>query len=138
MGDPNTKPSLPWTVGYLYVSPTSPWTFGGDLAGEGVSLDNTSGQNNTVRQGLSFNVLAGPHIRLGDQFSAGVAALLGGRQTGQRCDESYLGYQCYADQAPSVSYGLNYGAVAHLSFKNVLLGARRTGESAQLLVGVSF
>jgi hypothetical protein len=127
-----------WSVGYLYLSPTSSWTIGGDFAGEGASRNNTTGNNNTIEQAFSFNLLVGQSLRVGHGWRIGVAGLLGARTTNKSCDSSYLGYQCYADTQPTVNYTVNAGGLAHISYKSLMLGGRLTGESTQAIVGVSF
>jgi hypothetical protein len=58
--------------------------------------------------------------------------------TNKECADSYLGYECYADEDPTYSYAVNYGALAHLSYKRIMVGARRTGESTQAVLGYLF
>lgn len=125
------------SVGYLYLSPTSPWEGGFDIAGEGTMIDGTYGST-TIERGISFNLTLGQGLRLGTKWQIGIAGLLGMRQTSSDCPSSYLGYACYADRAPDVSHGLNIGAVAHIAYRGLMLGARRTNVSTQALLGVTF
>jgi len=128
----------PWSVGYMYNSEHNNAFLGIDIAGEGTSLDNTSGQNNHVTQGLSFNMLAGKNLHFNQDWRAGVGVLLGARQTGESCPDSYLGYRCYADEKPDTSYDFNYGGLLHVTYKRVLAGARVTPESYQVILGLAF
>jgi hypothetical protein len=138
-GNPNESEDTPWSIGYLYKAKSSS-VFGGiDFAREGTSLDNTSGKNNEVTQGFSINLILGRDLHFkNDDWSAGIGVLLGARETGESCPDSYLGYACYADADPDTEYDFNYGAVLHLTFKKALIGARLSGESSQLVLGVAF
>jgi hypothetical protein len=140
-GNPQKSDKTPWALGFLYRGDESSKLFMGfDVAGEGTSLDNTSGKNNEVGQGISFNILLGMPLNFSKDWQAGVGALLGMRKAGQSCPsgDSYLGYQCYADEEPEADYDFNYGAVFHLYYKHALLGLRVSGESTQILLGVAF
>lgn len=137
--DSTRSDQIPWSIGYLHS--TSSFFVGFDFAGEGTMLDNTTGKNNEVHQGLSLNLLAGKNIPLGANARIGVGILAGARMTGKSCagiGNSYLGFQCYADQDPAEEYALNYGAVLHLTVRRVLFGARVSGESVQGMLGVAF
>lgn len=136
-GKSDSYTKMPWAVGYLYLSPRSAWTFGADVAGEGAMLDNTGGYE-TLAQGVSLNIAIGQGVRLGRHWHLGAAVILGVRQAEKYCPTSYLGYECYANADPTYTYEGNMGALAHIAFKNVMVGARRTGESTQFLVGVAF
>jgi hypothetical protein len=137
-GDPSTSDGTPWSLGYLYRAANSKVYWGIDVAGEGTSLNNTSGNVNVVEQGLSFNLLVGRTLNLGSHWRAGAGVLAGIRLTGKSCPDSYLGYQCYADEEPKEDYAFNYGAMLHLSFEKVLIGARASGESLQVMFGIAF
>jgi hypothetical protein len=132
----------PWSVGYIYNSERSNFFGGVDIAGEGTSLDNTSGNYNRVTQGLSFNMLAGKNLNFNQDWRAGIGVLLGVRQTAESCPASYsysyLGYKCYADVEPDTSYDFNYGGLLHVTYKRVLAGARVTPESYQVILGLAF
>lgn len=130
--------ATPWSVGYLYQIPTSRVFIGADLSGEGTAYNNTSNRYNEVEQGLALNVLVGGAVPLGKGSRFGLGALVGGRQTGKSCADSYLGYQCYADQAPEVSYDVNMGGVAYLALGRLVLGGRVTTESRQATFGFTF
>ena len=135
----NKSDDTPWSFGYLYRGDEySKFFLGLDIAGEGTSLDNTSGNVNEINQGFSFNLLVGRPLNFSKNWQAGVGVLLGARETGESCPDSYLGYRCYADEDPETDYDFNYGAVFHLIYKHALIGLRASGESTQLLFGVVF
>lgn len=137
-GNPNKSDDTPWSLGYLYQAKNSKAFYGIDFAREGTSLDNTSGQNDAIEQGFSLNLVVGRDLNFNNGWGAGIGVLLGAREAGESCPDSYLGYQCYADEDPDTEYDFNYGAVLHLTFKKALIGARISGESSQLMFGVAF
>jgi len=128
----------PWSVNLLFRDLAKRRYFGIDFAGEGTSLNNTSGKYNEVEQGFSFNVQYGgtanlrPAVRLGGGF------LIGLRLTGKSCPDSYLGYECYAGEAPTPEYALNYGSAVFAGVGKVTVGARVSGVSKQVLVGFAY
>jgi hypothetical protein len=128
------------SVTYLRISNTSGFVWGADLAWEGAMSDSTGGNQDKPRRALAFDILLGGNLgRYGTsagRFDAMV--FLGARQTAASCPRSYLGYQCYADSAPDVSYAVNYGAALTWAYERVLLGARVSGESVQALLGYRF
>lgn len=128
----------PWSIGYVMNVRGGTAFWGVDFAKEGTSLNNTSGQNNTVDQGMSINFSGGKTFALGKGVNLGAGILLGMREAGKSCPDSYLGYECYADQEPETEYKFNSGALLHLAYKRAILGARLTGESSQVIVGISF
>lgn len=136
--DPNADRSTPWSFGYLYRGANSPVFWGVDIAGEGTSINNTSGYSDEPEQGFSFNLLAGRSVALGQTGRLGLGAVLGFRRVGSSCPDSYLGYECYADEPPDVDYDLNAGVTAHLIFRKLFAGARVTSESEQYLIGIVF
>jgi hypothetical protein len=127
----------PWSVGGYFGEK---YIVGIDLAGEGTKIDNTNNLGGAVTQGLSVNAILGVKALNGDDFKVDVGALLGGRHASASCPsgQSYLGYQCYADTDPSVSWEINYGAILTLSYKAGLVGVRATGESTQVVLGIRF
>ncbi len=140
-GNVDKSDATPWSVGYLNRGDeNSNLFFGFDIAGEGTSLDNTSGKHDDIGQGISFNLLIGKPVNFSQNWQAGIGALLGMRMAGKSCPsgDSYLGYQCYADEKPEANYEFNYGGVIHLYYKHALLGLRVSGESTQILFGVAF
>jgi hypothetical protein len=136
VGEKGTDAATPFVIGYQYLAPRH-WVFGLDIAGEGEQNDNTYGSS-SIEQALSFNALVGLGARIGKHTHVGVSGLLGARETGKDCPESYLGYQCYADENPSISYTANVGVVGHIAYRHVMLGGRMTSVSTQALVGVAF
>jgi hypothetical protein len=127
----------PWSVGGYFGEK---YIFGIDLAGEGTKIDNTSNLNAAVTQGLSVNAIFGFKLMNRDDFKVDVGALVGGRHASASCPsgQSYLGYQCYADSDPSISWDVNYGAILTMSYKAGLVGVRATGESTQVILGIRF
>lgn len=128
----------PYSIGYISTSPNSSVVWGIDLAGEGTKLDSTWGQNNTITLGTSINLLLGHNLSRSDAYRFDVALLAGARSKSQSCPKSYLGFQCYADAKPDVSYAFNHGAIMAVSYKNFTVGTRITGESKQIIVGFRF
>jgi hypothetical protein len=131
--------ATPWTIGYLYAPRATGWTVGMDFAGEGTAFNNTTGHSDDPEQAWSLNVLVGVHRRMGS-WDVGAAPLVGMRETGKHCasGDSYLGYDCYADEAPKLSFTANVGAVAHVAYGRVSLGARGTNASTEVLLGYRF
>lgn len=137
-GDKLKSSSTPISLGYLRISNASDVVWGFDYSGEGTMLDSTWGMNSSVKQANAFNILIGRNISKNENSRFDAALLLGGRETFSTCPSSYLGYQCYADTAPSTSYKLNYGALVTFTYKSYMLGLRATGESAQAIIGYRF
>ena len=136
--DPTVSHTTPWTVGFTYQPAARQFYIGLDFAGEGTSHDNTSNQNNTIEQALSLNAIVGLATPIGSHMQVGGGVLLGGRRVGLECADSYLGYQCYADQDPTPHYVFNVGGLAHLTVGHLFLGMRATTVSRQGLIGFSF
>lgn len=132
----------PWTVGTLFTATrgniNGNVTGGFDVSGEGVSVDNTGGTFNGVKQGIAVNGLLGTRQNIGRGVRYAVVGLIGIRRTGERCDRSYLGFRCYADDQPEVSYAVNYGMLGYVSYKKTMVGVRVTGQSTQFIVGATF
>jgi hypothetical protein len=137
-GDPAQSDAQPWSVGYLYRGAGNAMYWGADIAGEGTLVNNTSGSDGLIEQGLAFDLLVGKTLNFSANWRGGIGILAGIRRTGLSCPESYLGYQCYADESPHQDFGFNYGAMAHLTFKQLLVGARASGESVQAIAGIAF
>lgn len=136
--DPTVSHAVPWTVGFIYQPAAHRYFVGLDFAGEGTSLNNTSNQSNGIDQGLSLNLIVGGSAPVGSPTQVGAGLLLGGRRVGLECPDSYLGYQCYADEAPTPSYAVNAGGLVHLTIGRLFVGVRATTESRQGLLGISF
>jgi hypothetical protein len=127
----------PFSFGYLAISDTSSAVYGFDIAREGTMLDSTYGQN-SLQQALSLNVLVGSNLSKTENMRIDASALIGMRESFSDCPSSYLGYQCYANTAPSTDYKFNYGVVVSFTFDKVSLGVRATGESTQAILGFRF
>lgn len=90
-GNANKSDSTPWSLGYLYRGDENSKLFLGlDIAGEGTKLDNTSGNVNEIKQGFSYNLLVGRPLNFSNNWQAGVGVLLGARETGESCPDSYF------------------------------------------------
>ena len=89
----------PWSIGFIHNSSSSNKVYGFDVAAEGTMLDSTYGGNDDLAQGFSYNFLYGFDISKNkdDRLSAGL--ILGFIEEEADCPDSYLGYQCYADEA---------------------------------------
>jgi len=130
--------STPWSVGYIKQSQASNYLWGIDIAGEGTKLDSTSGRNNSITQGTSYNLLLGVNLTRGSNWSTDFAVLFGVRESAEECNDSYLGYECYADEDPDTDYKFNYGATLNFTYQRVFLGVRATEESTQMMIGMKF
>ena len=137
-GNPLKSSDTPMSGGFLKISNASDTVWGIDFSGEGTMIDSTWGQSRAVKRATSYNLLYGKNLTKNENSRFDAAFLLGMRETFSSCPSSYLGYQCYADSTPDSKYGFNYGAVLTWTFSSFMLGARATGESAQLLVGFRF
>ena len=136
-GNPQKSNDRPMSIGFLSNANPSGSVWGLDFSGEGTKLE-SNGSRTTVKQGTSINVLFGTNLSKSETTRFDAALLLGGRTSSSTCPTSYLGYQCYADEPPKTSYDFNYGVVATVSYKNLMLGVRATGESTQALIGFRF
>ena len=131
------RDDTPFVVGILAHSPTGNLLIGGDIAGEGEMLDSTYGTN-AIRQAFSFNGLIGSTLSQSQTTKVDAAFILGVRETFSDCPDSFLGYQCYADEPPETEYTFNYGALVSISFNNIAVGLRMTEVSTMATVGFSF
>jgi hypothetical protein len=127
----------PMAIGYLSIPNSSDSVYGIDFSGEGTKLEFNGGRT-VVKQGTSFNFLIGKNLRKSENSRFDAAFLIGMRTASSTCPTSYLGYQCYANEPPKISYEVNYGAVLTMTFNSFMIGARLTGESAQALIGFRF
>jgi len=139
IGNARDQEKVPFAFGYLYSPQTAAWTVGMDIAGEGTAYNNTTGYSDEPEQGYSINLLVGVHRRMG-AWDVGAAPLVGMRETGKHCasGDSYLGYECYADEAPRLDFTVNVGAVGHVAYRHLSLGVRRTNASGEVLLGYRF
>lgn len=129
--------TLPWSLGFMLQPATSRFAFGFDIGGEGTKLDSTFGQD-SLKQARSYNLLLGGNVATTGDTRIDAGLLLGARETVQDCPDSFLGYQCYADEEPDTEYEVNYGVVVSVSYRRAMFGVRATGESVQALVGFRF
>ena len=128
----------PKTFGYLKLSNLDDTVWGIDVSAEGTMFDSTYGQDNAAKQATSVNALIGQNIATSGSFRMDAAFIAGVRDRTTSCPPSYVGYQCYANTVPDTSYAFNYGVALTVSYKNILLGVRATGESTQAMVGIRF
>lgn len=127
----------PFVVGVTMLAGNAPLSLGFDLAGEGEMLDSTYGTN-AIRQALSFNLLLGTNLYNSIGFRADASLILGMRETFSDCPDSFIGYQCYADEPPETDYDFNYGGMLNLTFDRFSVGVRATEVSTQAVVGIAF
>ena len=130
--------STPFSLGYINLSKVDELNWGFDIGGEGTKLDSTWGQTNSLNQAHSYNLLIGKKISTNSVSRLDASILVGFRDSTSECPKSYLGYQCYANTTPTNSYAFNYGALLTWTYNQFLLGARATGESTQILIGIRF
>ena len=137
-GDEFESDATPWSVGYISKPRTTGFILGLDIAGEGTLLDSTSNRSNKVDQGLSFNLLLGRNLTRSQNWKYDLGVIVGARESSKECDDSYLGFRCYADEDPDTDYEFNYGAFFVASYRRLALGVRATGESTQVMLGIAF
>ena len=97
---------------------------------------NYGGYNDLAQ--VFFNFLYGFDIsKIKIKLSVGL--IIGFIEEEQDCPDSYLGYQCYADESPDTEYGFNGGGFLNYSVSESLnLGLRATSNSTQLTIGFKF
>ena len=138
-GGSDENDDMPWSLGILHNSPTSDSVFGFDISGEGTMIDSTYGGYNDKAQGFSFNFLYGFDISENKDEKLSAGLIIGFIEEAQDCPDSYLGYQCYADQTPDAEYGFNGGGFLNYSVNESLnLGLRATSNSTQLTIGFKY
>lgn len=130
--------NTPFSLGFMHQLADRKLILGFDIGREGTMLDSTWGMDKSPRQATSYNFLIGGNMADTGRFKADAALLLGMRESVADCADSYLGYQCYADQEPDTDYKGNFGAVVTFSFDRVVMGVRATGESTQIVAGLRF
>lgn len=126
-----------FSIGYLNLSSARDVVWGVDISGEGNKYDSTWGYD-SIQQATSYNFLIGRNISRTENSRFDAAVIMGIREDSSSCPRSYIGFQCYADQSPDISYAFNYGLALTWSYKSLLLGVRATGESTQAMIGVRF
>ncbi|CAM3695933.1 hypothetical protein [Paracoccus yeei] len=135
---PLDNDNTPFSLGFMHQSPNSRLILGFDIGREGTRLDSTWNRDQDPRQATSYNLLIGGNLFDNGRYRTDAALLLGARESFAECPDSYLGYQCYADQEPETEYKGNIGAVVTVSVDRFTVGLRATGESAQILAGFRF
>ncbi|SIP99019.1 hypothetical protein SAMN05421641_102234 [Paracoccus thiocyanatus] len=135
---PLENDDTPFSFGFLHQRPDSKLILGFDIGREGTMLDSTWGMDDRPKQATSYNFLIGGNLMDNGRFRTDAALLLGVRESFADCADSYLGFQCYADEEPDTDYKGNFGAVVTLSVDKFTLGLRATGESTQILAGFRF
>lgn len=137
-----------FVIGALFDRGAS-FAYGVDVAQEGLMTDRTGGSAgifydyvpNDTKKAASINAIVALPLSLGQSASDVVlGALLGARTTRRECPsgQSNLGYACYADEDPDVSYKVNGGILVAYRRTKMFVGARVTGESQTLLLGFRF
>ncbi len=127
----------PFAIGLLASPAGTSLLLGFDIGAEGEMLDSTFGAN-SLRQAFSFNGLVGSNLYNSQSVRADASLLLGVRESFADCPDSFLGFQCYADEVPDTEYEFNYGALVTVSFDSVTIGVRATEVSTQAVVGFRF
>ena len=136
-GGDDENDDMPWSIGVTFKPAMSKNVYGIDIAGEGTMLDSTYGGYNSLSQGTSYNFLTGQQLDNSGKLAGGL--ILGFRETEADCPDSYLGYQCYADEPPDYEYAFNGGLfLFYDATEKVSVGVRWTSESSQFVLGFSF
>ena len=136
--NPYESDDTPWALGWVHHSAGSTASWGVDIAGEGTMLDSTYNNDNAIKQAISLNFIGATNLSRTPYWRVDLGVLAGFRQTAQECPDSYLGFQCYADEPPDTEYSFNYGGVLYIGYKSLSIGFRATGESNMMTVGLTF
>jgi len=136
--NPYESDDTPWALGWIHHSGGSNTSWGVDIAGEGTMLDSTYDNVNAIEQGISFNLIGATNLSKTPYWRVDLGLLAGFRQTAQECPDSYIGFQCYADEPPDADYSFNYGGVLFIGYKSLSIGFRATGESNMVTLGLNF
>jgi hypothetical protein len=123
----------PATLGYMRQSSTKDFVWGADISGEGPMY-----HNGVATKSTSFNILLGKNFIKTESGRLDAGFLLGMREKSSSCPRSYLGYSCYADADPSVKYTGNFGGIVTWTQNKFMIGARATGQSNQIILGLRF
>ena len=151
-GSQSISNTAPVTLGYVRQSKATATVWGVDISGEGSVPNSTWGQridpssgNNALKKPTSFNFfttsinfMVGKAIGESQVSRFDVALIAGVREKSTDCQATSLGYQCLANSSPNTTRELNYGAVVTWTYQKIMFGARATGESNQLLIGIRF
>lgn len=127
----------PFVLGVLFYPTGHSFVLGFDIAGEGEMFDSTFGAND-LRQAYSFNAVIGANLYRSEQARTDISAVIGFREAFADCPDSFIGFQCYADQPPETDYTMNYGALLSFNYNNGVIGLRVTDQSAQAILGLNF
>jgi hypothetical protein len=127
----------PFSFGVIHKPFGREYNLGIDVAGEGVFLDSTYGQD-SLKQAMSVNLLVGTKLSENANWRLDGSLIIGARQSVSDCPDSNVEYQCYQDRAPDTEHKFNGGVLLMFSFEKLALGIRGTGESTQALVGFKF
>ena len=136
--NPLESDDTPWAVGWVHHLQNSNASWGLEIAGEGTMLDSTYDNNDAIKQALSFNIIGATNLTRAPDWRVDLGLLAGFRQTAADCPDSYLGYQCYADEPPDTDYSFNFGGVLYIGYKSLSIGFRATGESNMVTLGLNF
>lgn len=136
--NPYESDETPWAVGWVSHSQDSNASWGFEIAGEGTMLDSTYDNDNAIKQAISFNLIGAINLSTAPDWRVDLGLLAGVRQTAKDCPDSYLGFQCYADQPPDTDYSFNSGGVLFIGYELLSIGFRTTGESNMVTLGVNF
>ena len=137
-GGEDENDDMTWSVGFL-ADMENDSILGFDIAGEGTMLDSTYGGYDDLAQGMSYNLLYGFDVSQNKDDKLHIGVILGFFETEADCPDSYLGYQCYADQAPDYEHEFNGGGFLSYSVNESLnLGLRATSHSTQVTIGFKF
>ena len=123
----------PATLGYIRQSNTKDFVWGVDASGEGPMYHNGMPTKST-----SFNIMLGNNFLKTEGGRLDAGFLIGIRDKSSSCPRSYIGFSCYADADPSVKYTGNFGGVVTWTQNKFMFGARVTGQSKQIILGLKF
>ncbi len=98
-----------YSIGYLRLG--SGELVGFDITRKGTTLDSTWGVTNLIEQAFSVNTLIEKNLFKSESRRVDGSLIFGFRHKTKHYPKSYISYQCYADQNPTASYGVNYGAL---------------------------
>lgn len=135
---PFESDDTPWAVGWVSHLRDSNASWGLEIAGEGTMLDSTYDNDNAIKQAISFNLIGAINLSRAPHWRVDLGLLAGFRQTAKDCPDSYLGFQCYADEPPDADYSFNSGGVLFIGYKSLSIGFRATGESQMVTLGLNF
>jgi hypothetical protein len=132
MGGGASKPSTDaaFSVGFVSLPHHDGIMWGLDFGSEGV-LSNTNPAS-------TFNALIGKNIGYMDHSRLDAFLMIGGKTTDSSCPSAQATQTCNAEIQPSTTYGVNAGLALMWTHPAFMLGARLTGLSAQVLLGLKY